>query len=61
MPYLESVLDVYELVLQKSTNLSGNAASKVKQEILNSLGNALNQLNSFKYKWMDDGCNEISI
>nr|XP_011466433.1 PREDICTED: protein MON2 homolog [Fragaria vesca subsp. vesca] len=37
-PYLESVLDVYELVLQKSTNLSGNAASKVKQEILNSLG-----------------------
>lgn len=38
MPYLESVLDVYELVLQKSTNLTGNAASKVKQEILHSLG-----------------------
>ncbi|XP_024186995.1 protein MON2 homolog isoform X2 [Rosa chinensis] len=38
MPYLESVLDVYELVLQNSTNLSGNAASKVKQEILQSLG-----------------------
>ncbi|XP_050379358.1 uncharacterized protein LOC126796668 isoform X2 [Argentina anserina] len=38
MPYLESVLDVYELVLQKPTNLSGNAAIKVKQEILQSLG-----------------------
>ncbi|XP_050143389.1 uncharacterized protein LOC126619152 isoform X2 [Malus sylvestris] len=37
-PYLESVLDAYEVVLQKSTNLSGNAAIKVKQEILHSLG-----------------------
>lgn len=47
MPYLESVLDVYELVLQKSTNVTGNAASKVKQEILHSLGNALIQLDYF--------------
>lgn len=47
MPYLESVLDVYELVLQTSTNLTGNAASKVKQEILQSLGNALIQLDYF--------------
>lgn len=39
MPYLESVLDVYESVLQKSPNYSDNAASKVKQEILHGLGN----------------------
>ncbi|XP_057962995.1 uncharacterized protein LOC131154318 isoform X2 [Malania oleifera] len=38
LPYLKSVLDIYELVLQKSTNYSGNAASRVKQEILHSLG-----------------------
>lgn len=38
MPYLQSVLDVYETVLQKSPNYSDNAASKVKQEILHGLG-----------------------
>ena len=41
MPYLQSVLDVYESVLQKSPNYSDNAASKVKQEILHGLGNVL--------------------
>lgn len=39
MPYLMSVLDIYEFVLQKSTNYCGSAASKVKQEILHGLGN----------------------
>ncbi|PON73920.1 Armadillo-type fold containing protein [Parasponia andersonii] len=38
MPYLISVLDTYEHVLQKSTNYGGNTASKVKQEILHDLG-----------------------
>ncbi|CAB4315982.1 unnamed protein product [Prunus armeniaca] len=37
-PYLESILDAYEVVLQTSTHLSDNAAVKVKQEILQSLG-----------------------
>nr|XP_027107485.1 protein MON2 homolog isoform X2 [Coffea arabica] len=38
MPYLRSVLDVYELVIQKSPNCSDSASSKVKQEILHGLG-----------------------
>ncbi|KAA8544984.1 hypothetical protein F0562_019799 [Nyssa sinensis] len=38
MAYLKSVLDVYELVLQNSSNYDGNTASKVKQEILHNLG-----------------------
>ncbi|XP_059291369.1 uncharacterized protein LOC132044850 isoform X2 [Lycium ferocissimum] len=38
MPYLTSVLDVYELVLHKSPNYSGNMAYKLKQEILHGLG-----------------------
>ncbi|KAM6576949.1 hypothetical protein CsatB_028786 [Cannabis sativa] len=38
MPYLTSVLNTYEHVIQKSTNYSGNTASKVKQEILHGLG-----------------------
>uniref|UniRef100_A0A5B7BVG9 Protein MON2 homolog n=1 Tax=Davidia involucrata TaxID=16924 RepID=A0A5B7BVG9_DAVIN len=38
MAYLKSVFDIYELVLQKSSNYDGNAASKVKQEILHNLG-----------------------
>ncbi|XP_038879345.1 protein MON2 homolog isoform X2 [Benincasa hispida] len=38
MTYLVSVLNVYELVLQKSPHYSGTAASKVKQEILHGLG-----------------------
>ncbi|XP_065852074.1 uncharacterized protein [Euphorbia lathyris] len=36
--YLNSILDVYEDVLQNSHNYSDNAASKVKQEILHGLG-----------------------
>ncbi|KAL2456123.1 ARM repeat superfamily protein [Forsythia ovata] len=36
--YLKSVLDVYEIVLQKSPNCSADATSKVKQEILHGLG-----------------------
>ncbi|KAM3287601.1 protein MON2 isoform X3 [Capsicum chacoense] len=38
MPYLTSVLDVYELVLHKSPNYNGNMAFKLKQEILHGLG-----------------------
>ncbi|XP_019258208.1 PREDICTED: protein MON2 homolog isoform X2 [Nicotiana attenuata] len=38
MPYLTSVLDVYELVLHKSPNYNGNMAYKLKQEILYGLG-----------------------
>ncbi|XP_010256047.1 PREDICTED: protein MON2 homolog isoform X2 [Nelumbo nucifera] len=38
MPYLKSVVDVYKFVLQSSPNYSGNAADKVKQEILHGLG-----------------------
>ncbi|XP_019187108.1 PREDICTED: protein MON2 homolog isoform X1 [Ipomoea nil] len=38
MPYLTSVLDVYELVLCKSPSYDDSATSKVKQEILHSLG-----------------------
>lgn len=41
MPYLESILGVYKHVIQKSTIYSSNAASKVKQEILHGLGNAV--------------------
>lgn len=41
MDYLKSVLEVYELVLQSSKNYGGNAASKVKQEILHGLGKYL--------------------
>ncbi|XP_041019772.1 protein MON2 homolog isoform X5 [Juglans microcarpa x Juglans regia] len=38
MPYLNSVLDVFEFVLQKSPNYTGNAAGKVKQEVVHCLG-----------------------
>ncbi|OMO62280.1 hypothetical protein CCACVL1_22908 [Corchorus capsularis] len=38
MPYLVSVLDVYEAVLQKSPSYSGVATDKVKQEVLHGLG-----------------------
>lgn len=38
MPYLKSVLDVYELVLQQTLHYRSNTANKVKQEILHSLG-----------------------
>jgi len=40
LPYLNSILDVYGHILQKSPNYNDNAASKVKQEILHGLGNA---------------------
>ncbi|CAK9187179.1 unnamed protein product [Ilex paraguariensis] len=36
--YLKSVLDVYERVLQKSSSYSGNATTKVQQEIIHGLG-----------------------
>ncbi|KAL6005243.1 hypothetical protein ACLOJK_005805 [Asimina triloba] len=38
MPYLKSVLEVYSDVLKKSLNYRSNAAMKVKQEMLHSLG-----------------------
>ncbi|KAL5196022.1 Protein MON2 [Glycine soja] len=38
MPYLISVIDVYELVLRKPSSYRGNAADKVMQEILHGLG-----------------------
>ncbi|ERM93505.1 protein MON2 homolog isoform X2 [Amborella trichopoda] len=38
MPYFKSVFDVYELVLQMSLNCENTIPSKVKQEILHSLG-----------------------
>lgn len=38
MPYLKSVLDVYEFVIQNSHYYGGNTAGKVKQEILHDLG-----------------------
>lgn len=38
MPYLKSVLDVYEHVLLESPNHSDGAVSRVKQEILHGLG-----------------------
>lgn len=43
LPYLQSVLEVYDSVLQKSANYSGDAAIKAKQEIIHGLGN------NFKY------------
>ncbi|WOG82786.1 hypothetical protein DCAR_0101954 [Daucus carota subsp. sativus] len=38
LPYLQSVLEVYDSVLQKSANYSGDAAIKAKQEIIHGLG-----------------------
>ncbi|XP_071724220.1 uncharacterized protein [Rutidosis leptorrhynchoides] len=38
MPYLNSVLEVYEFVLQRLPNTSEDAASKVRQEVLHGLG-----------------------
>lgn len=38
VPYIKSMLDVYELVLERSPNYRSNAANKVKQEILHGLG-----------------------
>ncbi|XP_061349388.1 uncharacterized protein LOC133294681 isoform X2 [Gastrolobium bilobum] len=47
MPYLVSVIDVYELVLKKPSSYSGNAADKVKQEILHGLGELYVQAQEF--------------
>nr|XP_043614780.1 protein MON2 homolog [Erigeron canadensis] len=38
MPYLKSVLDVYDIVLRNPTACSDMAANKVKQEIIHGLG-----------------------
>ncbi|CAH8299817.1 unnamed protein product [Eruca vesicaria subsp. sativa] len=49
--YLNSVMDVYELVFQKSSSYTGDTASKVKQEILHGLGELYVQsLNMFDDK-----------
>lgn len=40
MPYLTSVLEVYEFVFQRSPSYGVNSTSKAKQEILHGLGNA---------------------
>lgn len=47
--YLNSVLDVYELVFQKSSSYTGDTATKVKQEILHGLGNSVffNEISAF--------------
>lgn len=44
LPYLQSVLEVYDSVLRKSANYSGDAAIKAKQEIIHGLGNKLSLL-----------------
>ena len=44
--YLNSVMDVYELVFQKSSSYTGDTATKVKQEILHGLGNSFIPMNS---------------
>ena len=41
MPYLVSVIDIYELILEKTPSYNSNAATKVKQEVLHGLGNVL--------------------
>ncbi|XP_028770763.1 protein MON2 homolog isoform X2 [Neltuma alba] len=38
MSYLISVIDIYELILEKPPSYSSNAATKVKQEVLHGLG-----------------------
>lgn len=39
MPYLTSVIDLYELLFQKLPTNGGNTTDKAKQEILHGLGN----------------------
>jgi hypothetical protein len=36
--YVKSVLDIYELVLQTSSNFKNDSTDKVKQEVLRGLG-----------------------
>ncbi|XP_054804330.1 uncharacterized protein LOC129307410 isoform X2 [Prosopis cineraria] len=38
MPYLISVIDIYEVILEKPHSYSSDAATKVKQEVLHDLG-----------------------
>lgn len=47
--YLNSVLDVYELVFQKSSSYTGDTATKVKQEILHGLGNSVFSMKSLYF------------
>ncbi|XP_028554157.1 protein MON2 homolog isoform X3 [Dendrobium catenatum] len=46
LPYIKSILDVYELVLERSPDCSTNSAVKVKQEILHGLGDLYVQARS---------------
>lgn len=41
MPYLKSVLDVYDIVLRNPTACNDMAANKVKQEIIQGLGKVI--------------------
>ncbi|VFQ72111.1 unnamed protein product [Cuscuta campestris] len=69
LPYLISVLDIYELVLSKLPNYSNSATSKVIQEILLSLGDlyvqAQEMFDSFMYlkllKVLDVGIKQTKI
>ncbi|KAL0926436.1 hypothetical protein M5K25_002670 [Dendrobium thyrsiflorum] len=53
LPYIKSILDVYELALERSPDCSTNSAVKVKQEILHGLGDlyvqARNMFNTDMY------------
>ena len=44
MPYLKSVLGVYDIILRNPTSCSDMVANKVKQEIIHGLGNNLYDL-----------------
>lgn len=64
MSYLTSVLDTYELVVEKTTNHGNNTANKVKQEILHGLGNILTRQNFsfiFMLKFDTRMCGYIEI
>ncbi|CAH9087132.1 unnamed protein product [Cuscuta europaea] len=56
LPYLKSVLDVYELVLSKSPNYNDSSTSKVIQEILLGLGDLYVQAQE-----MFDSCMYIKL
>ncbi|XP_021311537.1 protein MON2 homolog isoform X3 [Sorghum bicolor] len=45
-PYVKSVLDIYELVLQTSPNFKNDSTDKVKQEVLRGLGDLYVQARS---------------
>ncbi|CAN1245366.1 Protein MON2 homolog [Linum grandiflorum] len=50
MPYLTSILEVYEHVMQRPSSFGGNATSKVKQEVIHGLG----ELYAQAHKMFDD-------